>query len=52
MYFQVQELKIIFYFHVHCASQLARSRDLIALSGDVRAAIICVSGQNSSFRTP
>ena len=31
-YFPAQELKIIFYFHVHCASQLARSHDFIALS--------------------
>jgi len=48
-YFQAQELKIIFYFHVHCAPQLARSRDLITLSRVLGHSNASTSGEKSLF---
>ena len=48
-YFEDQELKIIFYFHVHCGSQLARSHDLIALSRVVGQSNASTSGENTLF---
>jgi hypothetical protein len=47
-YFQAQELKIIFYFDVHCASQLARSHDLITLSRVLGQSNAITSGEKSS----
>jgi hypothetical protein len=48
-YFEAHKLEIIFYFHVHCGSQLARSHDLIVLSRVVRQLNASTSGENSLF---
>lgn len=48
-YFLAQELKIVFHFHVHCAFQLAKSHDLIALSRVVGRSNVSTSGENSLF---